>query len=341
MDREKDTIRLNVVGDVFLNRPEPAGAFDGVRSMLSGGDIVIANLEGGFGRSADPLPHAGVHLRMPASSAAALGEAGIDLVSLANNHAMDFGAAGMTESLDVLSEAGIDVVGAGRDREAAEAPVRRVNDGITVGVVAYEATPLSYNIAMQAAEDRAGMNVILVRPDYPEHVSEYDLRRMKATIQQTAASVDVLLAFIHFGAAVDHTISSSQRVIAESAVDAGADMVLGAHPHVLQAVDVYRSAPICYSLGHFLFDSLEYDLGLGHLNQFPAVADLSVLTEVEASTTGIESVRLRPVVIDDFDPRCPEPGSNDFRKVEELLVDISERDGTPLIVRDDHLRPPL
>lgn len=331
----------HVVGDVFVNRPEPETAFGEVKHKFEESDALIANLEGGFGTDAEPLSFSAPNIRANYDCVEGIEQVDFDVLSLANNHAMDFGPDGLVETLDVLEDKSIAAAGAGRNRELAERPVVFERSGVTIGVVAYEATTLSLNIAMQAAVDRPGMNVLLVRPDYPDNVSEYDLRRMEAAVSEASEEVDVLITMMHFGAAVDHTITESQRVIAETAAQAGADLVVGAHPHVLQAVDSHDSTPILYSLGHFLFDSLEFKLGLGALDYFPRIASATAIAELGLSKDGLDDLRLYPCYIEDFDPYLPDPDSEEYAYVADILLDTSERDGITLQQADDHLVVPL
>lgn len=340
MRENRDGIKLQVVGDVLVNRPEPHSAFATVREYLQKSDVTVGNLECSLNEGLSPLSYGGPHLNASPDAAPALADAGFDVLSLANNHAMDYGVAGMEATLSHLDDAGIDVIGAGWNKTDAEEPYFIEISGIELGIVAFEATTLSFKMTMQAESDRAGMNVILARPDYPNNVSKYDLRRLHSIVEETASKCDIVVALMHFGAAVDHTVSTSQRVISEAAIDAGADAVLGSHTHVLQAVDTYRGRPICFGLGHFIFDSLEYRLGMPELNQFPSVADNAVIAELDVTGEGITDIRFRPIRIDEFDPYLPTVGTPEYEQVAEVLLNISRRDGTELIKRSDHIAIP-
>jgi len=270
---------LTVVGDVVVSglprRPvvEPAGPGESAFGLLKTGDLTIGNLE-------VPLTEAGVPaeklvvMRAPTSGAAELAELGFDLVSLAMNHALDFGADGMRDTVRALDAVG--VLHAGFGESAAEATRPRV---VTVGEskLAFfsfcSALPLGYN----ATAGRAGIGAIRVRqsfefdstfldetPGTPPFVHssahEPDVRAAEALIREAKKHNDVVAVALHWGVPfcylpdVQGPLAQYQQPLARRLIDAGADLIIGSHPHCLHPVEFYKNGLILYSTGNFVFD---------------------------------------------------------------------------------------
>ena len=327
---DSSTVEVVAVGDIYLSRTFPATAFDRVRDTFEHADFVVGNLESTLSRSGEGkflFPWAS--LRSTPEMAAGLGD--FDVLSLANNHGMDYGPEALVETVDVVTEQGVDVVGAGWNAEAARRPATLETDGVSVGVLAFEATQWSWP-RMDARTDAPGMNVLTVSPFYPEpRVSEFSMRRVDALVGAAAETFDAVLVLLHAGVAGDHAIAVHQRAIARRAVDAGADAVLGAHPHILQSVEVYEGAPIIYSFSNFVFDSDGLD--------FPRE---TMLARLEADTDGLQSVRLRPVIINDSgQPTLTDPAGDAHAEIVDLLMRLSEREGATLEEAGAELVVPL
>lgn len=330
LDQSAGSTAIAVVGDVYLSRSYPQTAFDRVREAFDAADCVLGNLESTLTtheRDKFIYPWAS----LDSSPAMAPGLEFFDVLSLANNHGMDCGRGGLLETIDVVSEHGVEVIGAGADEAAAARPAVFSDRGSTIGVLAYEATHWSWG-KMQAGPDKAGMNVVPVSPFYADpKVSEFGMERYRDTIERVADDVDVLLVMLHSGIAADRTIAVHQRALAEGAVDAGADAVLGSHPHILQPVDVYRGAPIVYSFSNFVFDSPTLD--------FPRE---TVLAHLEVTDGALDGMDLYPVYINDSgQPEFPSPGSDAYERTADDLVSLSEREGTTLEREESHLRVPI
>ncbi|MFB6202262.1 MAG: CapA family protein [Halorhabdus sp.] len=336
------TTDVLAVGDVFLNRDRPATAFEHTRDLFEAADARIGNLEASV-VGGTPANFRSLCIRMPTDAAGALGDAGFDVMSFANNHAMDWGPDALCETIERMEARGVAVAGAGADRQAAERVATTDVDGVTVGVVAFEATHASFFFTMQADARRAGMNMLSVSPLYPEpHVGAAELERLDRVVADAAAEVDVLFALCHFGELITADLTTTQRAIARRAVDAGADAVVGSHPHVLQAVEVYRGAPICYSLGHFVFDSIR-EFGLSYLESvFPERSDDTAVARFAVDESGLEAMDLYPAYLDQAgDPRLASPDGSRFDAIAATLVDLSEREGTDLVRERDRVRVPI
>ncbi len=222
---------LLAFGDVMLNRdlrPQlqqrgNAWPFEPLRRFLSGTDLTLANLEGTI-TSQEPkrLEPEAILFTFDPSVAPSLSRLGFDLFSLANNHSRDFGAAGLHETTAALRGAGLGFFGDYYNTEEVST-VRDVR-GMKVGFV--------------------GLHTVYGRDASP---ALEEVRRLRP-------QVDMLVAMPHWGIEYETSFSPSQQQLAHALVDAGADVVLGSHPHVVQPMEVYNGKPIFYSLGNFVFD---------------------------------------------------------------------------------------
>ena len=176
--------------------------------------------------------------------------AGIDGVSLANNHSMNFGRLGLFDTLDVLDQHGIAWFGGGRDLAEARRPGRFTVKGLTIAVLGYD--------GISAEEYGAG-------PDWPG-TCPLDRALVVEDIKAArAAGADLVIPFFHWSEEYVAVPSAYMRRVAHQAIDAGAGLVVGSHPHWVQGVEWHRGAPILYSLGNFVFDqewSLETKQGM-------------------------------------------------------------------------------
>lgn len=239
------SITLVAVGDICLahnverimaarGRGYP---FAALKPSLRSADIVFGNLECCLATSGQPVPKR-YNFRGHPRGALALAESGFDVVSLANNHALDYGKPALAETLEHLRQAGVVAVGAGRT--LAEARALRIVKvrGVRVGFLAY-----------------LGLfpSILPLRADEPA-IDMADLPRLRHEVAAARRKVDLLVVSMHSGVEQSRTPSPRQRAIAHAAIDAGADLVIGHHPHVVQPVERYRGKIIAYSLGNFVFD---------------------------------------------------------------------------------------
>jgi len=180
----------------------------------------------------------------------ALALAGVDVVSLANNHALDFGFEALADTQQLLAERSIAFAGAGPNEAAARAPVIVERNGLRVAFLAYVDVPV---------ETRTGFDTRqwIATADTPG-VAWADAEHMAADVAAARARADVVIVLLHFGLEGRPQITAAQRAQAHAAIDAGAALVLGAHPHVLQPVEQYRGGLIAYSLGNFVFEGFTF-----------------------------------------------------------------------------------
>ena len=251
-DAAKAAVRLLFAGDVYLSDHvleayDAAGSIDGVLSQgyqaeIQAADYFVTNEEFPFSTRGTPAPDKQFTFRVHPEKVKLMQEMGIDLVTLANNHALDYGRDAMLDTIDTLDHAGIRHVGAGKNLAEARKPAIVELNGRTFAFIG--ATRVYPEADWAAGTDSAGM------------FSAYDggaalAEEVKAAKQQA----DYVIAYVHWGIEREETPNEVQKSIAHRLVDAGADMVVGAHPHVLQGLEYYQGVPIAYSLGNFVFGS--------------------------------------------------------------------------------------
>ncbi len=246
------TISILFVGDIMLdNGPGHAVSsgrdpFAACRELLLDADFTIGNLECVLGQK-------GKQQLKPYTFRAAIGSERFlkplfSGVSVANNHALDFGPEGLVESLAILAREGIPQVGGGRTLADCRKPLVCRKDGLAVAILAANEFRAE---AYAPSEQAAGVNPL----------REQDLL---ADIRGAAASADAVIPFLHWGPENTPEPGESQRRTARRLVEAGAAAVVGAHPHVTQTVDLHRGVPIIYSLGNFVFDYYPVDPPVWH-----------------------------------------------------------------------------
>jgi poly-gamma-glutamate synthesis protein (capsule biosynthesis protein) len=171
------------------------------------------------------------------------------VLTLANNHSGDYGPRALLQTLDRLDASAIQAVGAGRDAAEAWSPVVLRSNGVSFGFLAFNAigeTPRATRTSPGAAELR-------MRPRLGP-LDDADLARMATAVRRLAADVDVVTVLPHWGEQYSHLAVPDQRRVARALVDAGADLVVGSHPHWVQGMAARGRAVIAYSLGNFVFD---------------------------------------------------------------------------------------
>jgi poly-gamma-glutamate synthesis protein (capsule biosynthesis protein) len=164
-------------------------------------------------------------------------------LSVANNHALDFGPDGLVECLRILAAEGIPQVGGGKDLAAARRPLVLEKHGITVAILAAN--------GFQAAKSAAG--------EATPGVAPLEEAAILADIAAARQRADFVVPFVHWGPELVAQPRDADRALARKMIEAGAAAVIGGHPHVTQTVDVHRGAPIVYSLGNFVFDYYPVD----------------------------------------------------------------------------------
>ena len=221
--------------------------------IMRGMDQMWINNEFVYSRRGEPLPTKMWTFCGDPDNVSYLKDLGVDIVGLANNHTFDFGEVSFLDTLETLEKAQIPYVGAGRDIEQAAAPVYLEADGFKIAYVA--ASRAEYTIyTPEAAETEPGI------------LWCYDYTRFLESIKKAAENADYVIALPHWGVEHSTVLEDEQIYGAHALIDAGADAVIGAHPHILQGIEYYEGKPILYSLGNFWFDDYDIDTLVAELH---------------------------------------------------------------------------
>jgi len=294
-------VTLTAVGDIMLNRGVErylrtkgyAYPFQHVKDALQGSDLIFGNLE--LPLSPRGTPHPTKRLGFPAFRAdpravEGLLAAGFNVLSLANNHILDYGEEALLDTIGVLRANGIHPVGAGRNIREARTPAFLQIRGVKVAFLAY----CSF---YEASAHQAG-----TAPFEPELMVE-DIRAARQ-------AADVVVVSLHFGIEYSPCPLPRHRAIVHRLVNAGAALILGHHPHLLQGIERYRNSLIAYSLGDFVFDTSDEDvmhkkIGGSRFGQITCRVfapehlrlDESIIFRCVLTAQGVEQVNLLPVRI--------------------------------------------
>jgi poly-gamma-glutamate synthesis protein (capsule biosynthesis protein) len=270
---QPDTLVVGAVGDLMigswlteiLDREGPAYPFVEIEELLDRADILLANLEAPFlDDTTGVVPAEKTYtFAVPSRHVETLTAAGIDAVTLANNHILDFGMSGLRRTWEVLDGAAIVHVGTGIDSVSAHAHRIVEWQGRRVALLAYNHV---FPAEFWAKEGRGGT----------AHASDGGLAR---EVRQAEAEADLVIVSFHWSAERLQTQKEYQQILARIAVDNGADLVIGHHPHVIQPLEWYRGRLIAYSLGNFVFASYSPTAGGALLlvrfeGERPVLADL-------------------------------------------------------------------
>lgn len=206
-----------------------------IKSFLENADLTFANLESPL---SDKAKRVGAFLA-PTSFANGLKWSGIDLVSIANNHALDAGIQGLKDTLNSLEKINLPAIGGGEDLESARRPFIFEKNGVRLGFLAYTMSENSGN-SSYAQPNRPG-------------VMSTEFSLIQTDIQKLKPQVDYVILSFHWGLNNGEKPPFWVRHLAHKTIDSGADIILGHHPHYPHGIEMYKGKPIIYSLGNFIF----------------------------------------------------------------------------------------
>jgi poly-gamma-glutamate synthesis protein (capsule biosynthesis protein) len=248
-------LRVAAAGDLMLGRGAegillregPPGIFGGTAALLREADLAVVNLEGVLSRRGTRTEKA-FNFRFDPGAAALLRDAGIDAVLQANNHAFDWGPDAFLDTLDSLAAVGIGVLGAGRDETAAAAPlVFAGRGGLPVRCFGLASFPRERSgwdgLSVRAGKDRPGLL----------HAGRGDAERIKAGFDPGALNA----VFFHGGEEWSSRPDRPARELCTDLVRAGADLIIGSHPHIVQGFEWVQGKPVFWSLGNYVFAGME------------------------------------------------------------------------------------
>ncbi|OGD57335.1 hypothetical protein A2V71_00755 [Candidatus Berkelbacteria bacterium RBG_13_40_8] len=282
------TLKLAFVGDILLARHVGKNIvsygtnypFENVAPVLKSADIAFGNFECTLYGQKITGTSKNFVFRAPANFAKAVSAGGIDIVSLANNHMLDSGRPGVKSTLIGLKDAGIATVGAGLNETEAYACRIIEIQGVKVGYLAFTDIANSGLLNAAATPSRAGVAVAS------------DLNQLKACIIFSKKQCNLLVVSFHFGNEYQTEPSARQQLLVKLALDSGADIIIGHHPHVLQKVVQVKGKTVAYSLGNFVFD-----------NHKPSRAKTEILIVNYDTVTSLQSIDQIPCYIRNCQPQ--------------------------------------
>ncbi|MBN2168156.1 MAG: CapA family protein [Actinobacteria bacterium] len=313
------TWTLAAVGDVNLGGDMcPTLAANGfgypwtlVSGFLSESTLAFANLECTMSYRGSAIPGKSFTFRGDPAALPFVRDAGVDVVSQANNHARDYGTDAMVDCLAYLDSAGIKHCGAGLDYGSAHAPAYLNANGIRVAFLAY---------------DDIGYAGWAAGPGYPGVALPSDTAQMAADIAEAGRNADFVVTSFHWGTERKYTPDPSQVNYARYAIDCGADLVLGHHPHVVQGFGFYNGKPVANSLGNFIFNP-----GSGECRY-------TVLTRYTFSGNGFVSMEAQPYYISNGRPQLM--GGAEGLQWISRVAGMSQQQGAPARVDGCVMRIP-
>jgi poly-gamma-glutamate synthesis protein (capsule biosynthesis protein) len=318
-----DAVSIAILGDLFPNArffrdgKSLSPTFDETLDLLQTFDLR-------FGNFLMPLSERGApteklaNIRAHPDIATDVAELDLDAVSLANNHALDYGPEALADTMSSLGGIGVQVIGAGTSLVEAVRPVFFERNGIRIALVAYSCLVPP---GAAATNERAGISPIRVLSSYaidaqwaieepgePEMVrictwtDGSDQRRAEKQIADLKADADVVLASIHWGYGASELLADYQVPLAHAVIDAGADAILGHHVHAVQGVEVYKGRPIFYSPGTFVGRQIPEDAAnltdLG-ARLIAAMSPNGYLTRLIIDRSGVKLAEIVPTTLDD------------------------------------------
>lgn len=240
-----------IMGTVGAGGDISKGVAPEVIERMQAADIMMLNNEFAYSNRGMPLEEKQFTFRAKPETADYLNDMGVDIVSLANNHAYDYGPEALTDTLDILREKGISYVGAGRDISEARRPVYYIAGDIKIAFVsATQIERLDTPDTKEATETSPGV------------FRCWNGEKLLETIREADANSDFVVVYVHWGTENVAELDWAQLKQAPELVSAGADLVIGDHPHCLQPIGVIQGVPVIYSLGNFWFNSKTLDTGM-------------------------------------------------------------------------------
>ncbi len=308
---KKPSLRLMAVGDIMLARSvgkriagDYEAPFSEINPILHKADILFGNLESPISDRGSKLQGKKIAFRAKPEAVSSLTYAGFDVLSLANNHILDYSTPALLQTLDILEEKKIQYCGAGKDINEARKPAVINHFGLRVAFLAYtDMYDIYYSsrsrFVFEAADNRAG-----VAPRKLDYIIE-DIKSAKDT-------ADLVVVSLHWGIEESFNVTNEMRKFAHNLVDSGADFILGHHPHQIQGLEVYKGKPIAYSLGNFIFDQNDIE------------NNDSIILNLEYDFTRLVSVEAIPLRIVDKMKVVPAPAGR-REIIQNRLIELSDK----------------
>ncbi|CAH0117618.1 hypothetical protein PAE9249_00078 [Paenibacillus sp. CECT 9249] len=319
-ETEDEPIKLTFTGDVLLS-----GKIDKlmrehgydypyryVAPIFQQDDLTVVNLETPVTERGTPAVDKMFVFKSSPKAIPALAEAGVDAVNLANNHILDQGVEGLFDTIDALDEADIKHVGAGKDADSAFRPVYFERKGMKIALLGF--SRVVPEVSWKASAKRPGV------------AETYDSTRAVEAIRAAKEEADIVLVMVHWGEEKKDLPNKFQKTLAHQYIDAGADLIIGSHPHVLQGFEQYKGKWIAYSLGNFIFTKSSH----------PKTWETAIM-HAECSKDGNISLRLTPyhAELGQAVPMDEETGKALLRRVSDISFGAKVRDDGTIVALSD------
>lgn len=345
MTRNKELTML-IVGDVFVRRDDPPSVFQHVKDLMRSADFMLGNLEGSVADSGTPRKKSGsAAWKADARQLAAVETAGFHAMTVANNHMMDYGQEALLETLANLDRLGVKHTGGGRNFAEAHAPAIVEREGCKVALLGYtsvfmddwEATPKSPGLAvMKALTSYQPPTRYFEAPGSPPVIRSWVVPEYKAQlaadIVHARKQADIVICTFHWGVSAGfQKLTEYQVELGRHAIDSGADLVFGHHPHLMQGIEVRDGRPIFYSLGNFTF--ARHDPTKGHEYE-------TMIIRCRIRDKKIQTVEFLPARCDEHvNPHVLD--LQEGRRAIEIVNERSKQFGTDLVAAGDAIRVAL
>ncbi|WP_099468833.1 CapA family protein [Konateibacter massiliensis] len=299
-EEPEQTAKLVFTGDILLtgyllsqydNRGITGMVSSEIAEEMTGADLTVVNEEFPFSSRGTAMEDKQFTFRIDPARVNVFQDLGIDLVTLANNHVLDYGREALIDTFETLDNAGIQYVGAGNNKDEAKALKEFELNGKKVGILAASRV---IPVSDWTAGTSAGV------------FTTYDPTDLIEEIKKADAACDTVIVYVHWGVEKSEYPEDYQRELAKQYIDAGADVIIGAHPHVLQGIEYYEGKPIVYSLGNFIFGN---QIPKTVLLKLEIGADNNVALQVEACATDASYVLNK---------------ASNSQEIYQYLTDISE-----------------
>ena len=288
-------------------------------------DLRIINLETSITKSDDYWKEKEVHYRMHPENISSMTAAKIDCCSLANNHVLDWGYSGLTETLETLKKVNLKGAGAGRDLKEAEAPaVMEAKGKGRVIVFSFGSTSSGVPLSWAASQDKPGVKLL-------RDFSDKTARHIKEKVQQVKQNRDIVIASIHWGGNWGYEVPWEHRAFAHKLMDEGAvDVIHGHSSHHAKGIEVYKGKLILYGCGDFLND---YE-GIGGYESYRDDLSLMFFVSVDPSIGKLVNLRMTPTQIKHF--RVNRASRPDAQWMREVLNREGKKFGTHVELNEDN-----
>jgi len=361
----KETVRIRAVGDIRVDRPDPDSLMALVAPTLNDADITFGQLEASYSTRGQIAVNLTPGFRADPKNVPAIGRAGFKVISVASNHSHDYGHEAFLDTIQHLRDNGMRVIGGGKDIEDARKPAIFDVKGTKIAFLACNSI---LQPGYEARRKRPGMVPLRVKTFYeqldwqagtPPKIwtipNPDDVTALLDDIKKAKQQADLVFVAMHWGVhyMVGH-VAMYQYEVGHKVLDAGADVILGHHPHNLNTIEMYKGKPIFYSLGNFAFDyrtPTEYaddpymiaqkELYKSLLDtdpsyqatQYPAVSRATMIANFYVSGGKIEKLTFLPAMANvDGQPEIVSPSSKEGKQVIALQTELCRNHNTQLEV---------